>query len=56
MRGCYGEQLARKEAEMLKLVMIAIYGKICQNMEVYKNTNLYTDKAKFVRAMNGHRM
>ena len=62
MRGCYGERLARKqqgqhvEAEMLKLVMNAIYGKVCQNMEGYKNTNLYTDEAKFVRAMNGHRM
>ena len=44
------------EAEMLKLVMNAIYGKLIQNVEGFKNSQLYTEVGKFVKAVNGRRM
>ena len=62
MREIYLERLEMKrqgrlvEAEMLKLVMNAIYGKLIQNVEGFKNSWLYTEADKFVNAVNGRRM
>ena len=62
MREIYSERLQMKrqgravEAEMLKLVMNAIYGKLIQNVETFKNSQLYTEARKFANAMNGRRM
>ena len=41
---------------MLKLVMNAIYGKLIQNVEGFKNSQVYTSSSSFVRAANGRRM
>ena len=62
MKGIYDERLLMKkqkrtvEAEMLKLVMNAIYGKLIQNVEGFKNSQVYTSSSSFVRAANGRRM
>ena len=62
MKGIYDERLLMKkqkrtvEAEMLKLVMNAIYGKLIQNVEGFKNSQVYTSGSSFVRAANGRRM
>ena len=62
IRWCYAERMELKkqgrfvEAEMLKLVMNAMYGKLIQRCEHCRCSQVYTDAAKFVRTANGYRM
>ena len=61
MRESYEERLVAKregraiDAEMLKLVMNSIYGKLCQNQEGFVNSSVYTSRPAFVDAINGCR-
>ena len=62
IKSCYDDRLELKrqgrgvEAEMLKLVMNSMYGKLVQRCEQCRCSKVFTDGAKFVRAANGHRM
>ena len=59
---CYRARLELKskglglEADLLKLVMNAMYGKLIQRYENNSTSLIYTEPAKFVRAANGSRM
>ena len=62
IKSCYDERMVLKaqgrsvEAEMMKLTMNAVNGKLMQRCENCLCSQVYTDPGKFVRAANGHRM
>ena len=62
MQMSYDERIRLKkqgrliEAEMLKLIINSIYGKLIQNVEEYRSTGIHTSIRSWLQAADNHRM